>query len=335
MSLIHQSPRLVDSLPWAAHIYVTDNCNLDCGYCNEYDNSVSHPETADLKRWMRKIRDLGALRLGYLGGEPLLHPDIVELVRYGKELGFQRLSMSTNGLLLTKKLLAELEQAGLDGMQFSVDRVTPIEVTKKSLKSVRHKLQWFKDSKISFNVNSVLCGDTIDEVDELLRTCLDDGVAVHARVIHDDLINSRDLRDSNLSQQMLEMVEYQVALKEQGERIHTSWSLLDYEREILAGKMRDWKCVAGYKYFFVSAKGEFWPCSHVRTERDIMDITLEDLKAYDEPKSCQSKCGVWCIVEMSLAVDDPKRYLVREATARSKVALHRIRKNRSFEGAFA
>ena len=97
---------------------------------------------------MRKIRELGVARLGFQGGEPLLHPDIVELVRYAKSLGFYRVSMSTNGFLLTRELVADFERAGLDSLQISVDRMTPIAATKKSLKSVQHKLDWFDGSKI-------------------------------------------------------------------------------------------------------------------------------------------------------------------------------------------
>src|SRR5690606_27805209 len=77
MNLFDHAARLIDDKPWAAHLYVTDQCNLDCHYCNEYDNSVPHPDKADLIRWMRKIRDLGVVRIGMQGGEPLMHPDIV------------------------------------------------------------------------------------------------------------------------------------------------------------------------------------------------------------------------------------------------------------------
>jgi MoaA/NifB/PqqE/SkfB family radical SAM enzyme len=325
MSLITQSRRLIDKKPWAAHLYVTDNCNLDCTYCNEYDNSVPHPKTSDLKRWMDKIRDLGALRLGYLGGEPLMHPDIIELVRYGKELGFQRLSMSTNGFLLTREMLAGLEDAGLTSMQFSVDRMTPNDVTVKTLKTVKHKLSWFVDSPIAFNVNSVLCNDTYEEVGEVIDTCHAEGVAAHARVIHDDLINDKKHRLYPSSDPLKELIEYQMKLKAQGSPIHTSWNLLDYQLEILNGEMREWKCVAGYKYFFVSAEGKFWLCSQIRTERNIMDMTADDLLAYDEPKDCQKDCGVWCIVDMSMAVNHPTKYLAREAEARLRTNLVKIR----------
>jgi MoaA/NifB/PqqE/SkfB family radical SAM enzyme len=83
---------------------VTDRCNLDCSYCTEYDNSQPHPSLSDLKKWALKIRELGTMRIALVGGEPLTHPDIVELVRYCRELGFAT-SLTTNGFLLTRKRL--------------------------------------------------------------------------------------------------------------------------------------------------------------------------------------------------------------------------------------
>ena len=82
MKTLLDARRLFDDKPWTAHLYVTDRCNLDCFYCNEYDNSRPNPDTEALKSYLRKIRELGVIRLGFQGGEPLLHPDIAELTRY-------------------------------------------------------------------------------------------------------------------------------------------------------------------------------------------------------------------------------------------------------------
>jgi len=327
MGLLEHVSRLVDDRPWAAHLYVTDQCNLDCHYCNEYDNTVPHPDAADLKRWMRKIRELGVARLGFQGGEPLLHPDIVELVRYAKSLGFYRVSMSTNGFLLTQELVAAFERAGLDSLQISVDRMTPIAATRKSLKSVHHKLDWFKDSKIRLNVSGVLFHETLDETAQVLDACLDKDVAVHARVIHDDLINDRKLRLHPTTAPLLRAVEHQAELKKRGAKIHTSWNILEYQRAMLRGEPVDWTCTAGYKYFFVSARGKFWLCSQVRTERDLMDMTSEDLRGYNTKKSCQQGCGVYCTVDTSLAVSNPRAYLMREARGIAEGRLRKLSAN--------
>src|SRR5438105_1676541 len=173
---LRQVRRVFDTKPWAAHLYVTEQCNLDCHYCNEFNNSIPHPALADLKKWMDHIRKLDVMRLGLQGGEPLKHPDIVEVVRYAKCVGFCKVSMSTNGFLLNRQLLADLEGAGLDELQISVDRMTPIASTRKAMKSIVHKLDWFKDSKVKLNISGVLFKETLDEMGQVIDTCLDLGI---------------------------------------------------------------------------------------------------------------------------------------------------------------
>jgi MoaA/NifB/PqqE/SkfB family radical SAM enzyme len=314
---------MVDTRPWAAHLYVTDQCNLDCHYCNEYDNSVPHPPLADLKRWMRKIRDLGALRLGFQGGEPLMHPDIVEVVRTARhELGFHRVSMSTNGFKLTQDLARDLGTAGLDVLQFSVDRMTPIPSTRKSLKSVAHKLEWFAGSPVRVQVAGVLFDDTIEEMKEVIDECVRKGVRVHARVAHEDLVHGQGVKLGRDHAPYVEFLDMEARRKLRGEPIHSDWNILAYQRGLLTNERPEWKCVAGYKYFFVSARGKFWLCSQVRTEMDIMDVTPEVLRGYDHAKDCQTGCGVYCIIGMSLAMSDTKRYLAREAAGRARTWLN-------------
>jgi MoaA/NifB/PqqE/SkfB family radical SAM enzyme len=322
---LQQVLRVFDTKPWAAHLYVTEQCNLDCHYCNEYDNSIPHPALADLEKWMAHIRELGVVRIGFQGGEPLKHPDIVALVRYAKSIRFSEVSMSTNGFLLTRELLAELEKAGLDKLQISVDRMTPIVSTRKSMKSILHKLDWFKESKIRLQVSGVLFKETLDEMGQVIDTCLDRGIPVHARVIHDDLINGRALRNSNSTDPLLRFIEKQEELKRNGEKIRTSWNLFDYEKKMLLQEPLDWTCVAGYKYFFISSRGKFWLCSQVRTERDILDITREDLLKYNEKKSCQAGCGVYCTAEASLAVNNPLQFARREVAGMVASRISRAR----------
>lgn len=320
-----QALRVFDRKPWVAHLYVTEQCNLDCHYCNEYDNSIPHPAAADLQKWMDHIRSLGVIRIGFQGGEPLKHPDIAALVRYAKSIGFCAVSMSTNGFLLTRELLADLEKAGLDKLQISVDRMTPIASTRKSMKSVLHKLDWFKGSRIRLQVSGVLFKETLNEMGQVIDTCLDRGIPVHARVVHDDLVNGRALRNSNSSEPLLRFIEQQAKLKRNGQKIHTSWNLFAYEKKMLRQEPIDWTCVAGYKYFFVSSRGKFWLCSQVRTDRNILDITREDLLSYNQKKSCQVGCGVYCTAEASLKVNHPLQYAGREVAGKLASRISRMR----------
>src|ERR687886_801762 len=67
--------------PIMAHIIPIRRCNLSCTYCNEYDN-FSPP--VPLNTLVRRIEHLGTLKTGVItlsGGEPLLHPELDEIIR--------------------------------------------------------------------------------------------------------------------------------------------------------------------------------------------------------------------------------------------------------------
>ncbi len=324
-NLLESAKRLVDRKPLQCSLYVTDRCNLDCSYCTEYDNSVPHPPLEDLKKWLRKIRELGTMRIALVGGEPLLHPDIVELVRYCRELGFAT-SLTTNGFLLTRKRLADLEEAGLQVMQISVDRMTPSPITKKTFKTILPKLDYFKDSNVSLHITGVLCDDTLPESTAVLETGLARGIPTEVRLVHADPKSFYRVQRGS-PEALKNFIEWMIQRKQDGEKIHTNEAILDYQLSLLKGEPTDWTCMAGYKLFFVSAQGKFWVCSMVKTEKNIMDITLADLHENYRKKSCQTGCGVYCAVSTSLLVDNPAKVIGKEIVARAKRVPALMRQN--------
>jgi len=303
--------RQFDDLPIAAHLYVTDQCNLSCSYCTEYDNSRPHPSLEKLKLWIDKIADLGCLRIGLQGGEPLLHPDIIDIVRHCKARGLQT-SMATNGFKLTKEIAAELRDAGLDSLSISIDAVTPGPASQKSLKSVAGKLDILQQSGLKFNVAGVLFEQTVDEARQLIDYCVARDIPIHSRIVHAGVTGKFGVKRGKTSR-VEEVLDYQLELKRQGKKIKSA-GLIDYQRHLLHGEPVDWECVAGYKYFFVSAKGEFWHCSMNRSPGiNILSVTPELLRSLKGPKPCQDGCGVYCIIGLSLGRANPVRFGLAEA----------------------
>jgi MoaA/NifB/PqqE/SkfB family radical SAM enzyme len=315
-NLLESAKRLYDRKPLQCSLYVTDRCNLDCSYCTEYDNSQPHPSISELKKWAHKIRELGTMRIALVGGEPLTHPDIVELVRYCRELGFAT-SLTTNGFLLTRKKLQELEDAGLQVMQISVDRMTPSPITKKTFKTILPKLDYFKDSKVSLHITGVLCQDTLPESTAVLETGLARGIPTEVRLVHADPTSFYRVQRGS-PEALKNFVEWMIQRKQNGEKIHTNEAVLNYQLSLLNGQPTEWTCMAGYKLFFVSAQGKFWECSMVKTDKHIMDITLDDLYANYRKKPCQAGCGVYCAVSTSLLVANPAKLVGREIVSRAK-----------------
>jgi MoaA/NifB/PqqE/SkfB family radical SAM enzyme len=225
--------------------------------------------------------------------------------------------LTTNGFLLTRKLIAELEDAGLQVMQISVDRMTPSAITKKSFKTILPKLDYFHDSKISLHITGVICADTLPESQAVLETGLSRGIPTEVRLVHADPLH-RFRVDRGRREELERFIDSMIERKRRGEKIHTSEAILNYQRSLLRGEHVEWTCMAGYKLFFVSAQGKFWICSMVHTDKHIMDVTLDDLYANYRKKSCQKGCGVYCAVSASLLVERPAQVLGKEIVARAK-----------------
>src|ERR1700734_2079625 len=127
--------------PVLVHIIPMRRCNLDCGYCNEYD-SVSKPvPIEEMKKRLDILADMGTSIITISGGEPLIHPELEEGIRHIRKRGMIA-GMITNGFLLSKERIGTLNSAGLEHLQISIDNVVPDEVSKKSLKTLDTRLEW-------------------------------------------------------------------------------------------------------------------------------------------------------------------------------------------------
>ncbi|MCK5794161.1 MAG: radical SAM protein [Anaerolineales bacterium] len=111
----------------------TFRCNLKCTTCprnsTEGDQFDMTPET--FSRICGKMKYARSVDLtGW--GEPLLHPNITSMIRKAKEKGLD-VSMTSNGTLLSEKMISELIDSGLDKIAVSVDGMRPetFEVIRK------------------------------------------------------------------------------------------------------------------------------------------------------------------------------------------------------------
>jgi MoaA/NifB/PqqE/SkfB family radical SAM enzyme len=293
--LLRGVPRAFDHRPIWAQLNVTWRCNLDCAYCTEYDNSKGDVPFEDLVARLETCRELGVLHTDLIGGEPLLHPDLdrlfAEIAARGMTSG-----MTTNGFLLTADRLGRLLDAGLGRLQISVDGVRPTRETPKSLKTLKGKIELCAGRPIWFRVNTVICDETLDQVEEVARFCFDLGVPVNFSVVHDRGRLRRRLDNGRY----LEKLRWLRAEKQAGRPVGTPYFLLDYYERTLTGAPPFWTCRAGEKCFYVAADGRFHYCAHVAPAGDFAAITAADLARGGGPKGCEENCGVDCVVHTSL-----------------------------------
>src|SRR5471032_1618827 len=98
------------SHPYMAHIIPMRRCNLACTYCNEFDD-VSDPVPIDeMKRRIAHLGRLGTSVITISGGEPLLHPELDEVIMAIRKTGAIA-GMITNGYLLMPDRIQRLNAA--------------------------------------------------------------------------------------------------------------------------------------------------------------------------------------------------------------------------------
>jgi pyrroloquinoline quinone biosynthesis protein E len=101
---------------------LTYSCPLQCPYCSnplDYTKHTSELGTEDWKRVLSQARKMGAVQLGFSGGEPLTRQDLPELVKHAHELGYYS-NLITSGYGLDEEKIIQLKNAGLDHIQVSI-----------------------------------------------------------------------------------------------------------------------------------------------------------------------------------------------------------------------
>lgn len=287
--------------PLLAHVVPTRRCNLDCGYCNEYDK-VSLP--VSFETLCRRIDRLAHLRtsvVAFSGGEPLLHPQLDGLIRRIRRHGMMA-GLITNGFLLGEKRIRALNDAGLDYLQISIDNVVPDDVSKKSLKTLDPKLRLLRDhAAFQVNINSVLGGGTRNPEDArtINRRARELGFTTSIGIIHDGLGQLKPL--GPLEREIYDEVSNHVNGAAQVlQNIYSG--IRDFQLNLVEGRPNEWHCRAGARYLYICENGLVHYCSQ---QRGIPGTPLEDYTAehirreFNAPKSCAPYCTIGCVHRVS------------------------------------
>src|SRR5215813_9435359 len=153
--------------PVLAHIIPMRRCNLACGYCNEYDHNSTPVPLDVMKRRLDKLADLGTSIVTISGGEPMMHPQLDEIIQHIRHRGMIA-GLISNGYYFTPERIKRLNKAGLEYLQISIDNVDPDEVSRKSLRVLDKKLRHLSEhAEFHVNINSVIGGGIKNAEDAL------------------------------------------------------------------------------------------------------------------------------------------------------------------------
>ena len=281
--------------PVLAHVIPIRRCNLSCTYCNEFDD-VSKPVPLDeMLRRIDRLAELGTTIITQSGGEPLLHPELDQIIARVRSHGILA-GMITNGYLLTRERIEKLNRAGLEHLQISIDNALPDETSKKSLKVLDQKLVLLAEhAEFQVNINSVLgCGIRFpDDALKVARRALELGFTSTIGVLHDGNGQLKPLNDTE--QKIFEEV------MELGKRSYSRFN--QFQHNIARGKANEWRCRSGARYLYICEDGLVHWCSQQRGYPGIplMQYSMDDFRReFNTAKPCAPHCTVSCSQQVSL-----------------------------------
>lgn len=304
--------------PILAQIVPIRRCNLACTYCNEFDAASAPVPLDEMRRRVDHLAALGTTIITISGGEPMLHPELDDIIRRVRQRGAIA-TLITNGYLLTAERIGQLNRAGLDYLQISIDNVMPDETSKKSLKVLDRKLGLLAEhAEFSVTVNSVLGSPVRNPEDArtIAHRARALGLTSTVGILHDGDGQLRPLAEDHFAiyRDLLEPDQKMFAFAQYDR----------FQRNIAQGLPNHWHCRAGGRFLYVCEDGLVHYCSQ---QRGRPAIPLERYSRADlereaaAEKSCAPFCTVSCVHQTAMLDsfrENPRQVLSEMIAARQE-----------------
>ena len=281
---------------------LTAACNLSCQYCRA---SASHEpdqgelDTDEAKRFVESIAPLKPMLI-LSGGEPLLRPDLFQIIRLAVSLGI-RVSLASNGTLITPELAKEIADSGVSRVSISLDGAdATMHDLGRGQGSFKRSIRGIENlrGRVDFQINFTV---TQKNQSELIRI-FDLAEKLGAAALHIFFLvptgrgREEDVITPVRQEEMLRQIEGEMDRRTLEVQVTCA---PQYARLKRPGHGRgSGGCLAGRRFVFVSRKGEVYPCGYLPLrvgsvrEKNFIEIweNSPELQALREGR-LKGKCG--------------------------------------------
>ncbi len=292
---------LQDGGPSFANFAITNACNAECTFCTfpgiETKDRI-FLETPKILGAIDILYDKGIRYLVFVGGEPLLHPGLSEMIRHATEKDIDTM-ISTNAALLNEKIISKLGASGLKTIFISIDATTIKEHEQnRGLPGVCEKIKKFTEMIKEQGINliaSVTINRLITDYSKLPAFLIELGFDKIS--FSNPMINystsyagdcSSDLINYNKGE-LVEIFEEIKTLKKQFRVLNPTASLNDMIR-LFKDKDVRFTCLGGYKSFYVDWNLNVFPCQTLEEKICHIDEFNSAVLVNNECNICINEC---------------------------------------------
>lgn len=301
---------------------ITRSCNLACIHCRASAERGPYPNeltTDECRKVLDDITSFSDPIIIFTGGEPLLRPDIFDILRYGQSLG-RKMTMAVNGLLLDEATAHKLIDHGIQRISISIDGATArthdaFRKVPGAFAGAMRGIEAAKKAGLPFQLNTTITKINLDEIADILKLAVDVGAVAH----HIFLLVPTG-RGKELEEQEIPPEEYERTLNwfyEQREKVplqlkatcaphyyrilrqraHAEGKDVNFETYGMDAVTRG--CLGGVAFCFISHTGVLSPCGYL--ELDCGNVRTEGFrKAWENSRifrelrdftKYEGKCG--------------------------------------------
>ncbi|MEX2682657.1 MAG: radical SAM/SPASM domain-containing protein [Candidatus Sigynarchaeota archaeon] len=288
-------------IPIVVSIHVTNKCNMRCTYCyanvgDRFDKNCEDFTTAELKRYITEMKALGTRWIIFLGGEPLLRPDIGELIDHVNNQGML-CELVTNGTLIDENIDkikgVDLLCISIDGTEGSNDSVRGNGSYKRALQGLITATKAGIKTRIHavftrFNTNPE---DLAHLASLATRYKTTFGFSNPITTGQDLSLQHKYMANK---QELVAFLKQVIVSRSDGKPVYNSLAALEFARRISSGHMlsrsctsqghshEKKRCFAGDRFCYIDSEGFVYPCieSGVKTGLNIRKVGFKQAFEY-------------------------------------------------------
>lgn len=266
---------------------LTRSCNLACIHCRAaamdrpYEGELT---TAECRRVMDEIAQVSSQPIIILtGGEPLLRPDVFELAEYGSAKGF-RMTMATNGTLLTPEIVRRMIDSGIQRISISIDGATAashdaFRQVEGAFDGSLRGISMARDAGLDFQINTTITHANLDEFPKIHELAVSLGAVAHHIFMLVPMGRGKDLAEGAISAEKYEKtLHWFYEQKDKAplqlkatcaphyyrimrQRAHSEGKEINFQTFGLDAVTRG--CLGGTGFVFISHVGQMQPCGYL------------------------------------------------------------------------
>ena len=266
----------------------TNACNMYCDHCYREAGCKAEEElsTSEAKTMLEQIARAGFKIMIFSGGEPLLRPDILELVAYATKLGLRPV-FGTNGTLITLDMAHKLKAAGAMGMGISLDSMDAKKHNefRKFPNAWEGAVQGMKNCReagLPFQIHTTVMDWNSHELEAMTDFAVELGAVAHHFFFLVPTGRAKTIEAESLRAEQYEEVLTRIMKKQQEVDIELKPTCAPQFMRIAAQmgvKTRFRRgCLAGTAYCIISPRGKVQPCAYLNMELgDVRETPFDEI----------------------------------------------------------